>query len=133
EKKAVRAEPEPLLTRYVMLRTPKGVKPYHEILENIDGKIMRQLFFQHKGVVDINGCPKGLLSQGTLEWGGSLFTIAFIHLQAEDFGKLDTNGDGFIEWREIFPPWVSLTQRINRAVSRGYAQTPEAWQLKAIK
>jgi hypothetical protein len=133
-KKAARAEPEATLTKYVLLRTPTGAVPLHDVFGKIDGKITRQLFFQHKGVIDINGCAKGLVSQGTLEWGGSLFTLAFIHLQAEDPGKLDANGDGFIEWREIFPPWVNLTQRINRGVSTdGYIQTPEAWQLKGTK
>jgi hypothetical protein len=132
--KATRAEPEATLTKYVLLRTPTGAVPIHEVLGKIDGKVTRQLFFQQKGVIDINGCAKGLVSQGTLEWGGSLFTLAFIHLQAEEQGKLDTNGDGFIEWRELFPPWVNLTQRINRSLSNdGYIQTPEAWQLKGTK
>jgi Caspase domain len=133
-KKATLEEPKATLTKYVLLRTPTGAVPLHDVLHKSDGKIMKQLFFQHKGVVDINGCQKGLLSQGTLQWGGSLFTLAFIHLQADDFMKLDTNNDGFIEWNEIFQPWVSLTQRINRGVIRGAEpQTPEAWQLKATK
>jgi caspase domain-containing protein len=134
QKRAILAEPDGSVTKYVVLRTPKGGVPLHELLAKVDGQMLRQLLFQHRGVVDINGCPKGLTSQGTLEWGGSLFTLAFLHLQAEDPSKLDANGDGFIEWREILPPWVQLTQAINRAVSRdGYTQTPEAWQLKAAK
>jgi len=136
-KKATQAEPDAILTKYVMIRTPTGAVPYHEVLAKVDGKIMRQLFFQHKGVVDINGCPKGVVSQGALPWGGSLFTLAFVHLQAEDFAKLDADGNGFIDWREIFTSWVSLTQRLNRGLdprNKGrYIQTPEAWQIKATK
>lgn len=133
-KPATRREPEVSFTKYVLLRTPTGAVPIHEVLTKADGKILRQLLFRHKGVVDINGCPKGQVSQGTLDWGGSLFTLAFIHLQAENFGKIDTNHDGFLEWRELWAPWVDLTQRINRGVSAGgYVQTPEAWQLKTAK
>ena len=88
------------------------------------------MLFDHKGLVDINGCKKGRLSQGTLKWGGSLFTIAFIALQAEPFADLDRNCNRFVDWEEFLPTFRKRTLAISQAVSQ--AQEPEAFALSAV-
>jgi hypothetical protein len=112
----------------VVLRTDAGPLPLDAVLAKSDGKLLRQLLFDHKGLVDINGCKKGRLSQGTLKWGGSVFTIAFIALQAADpFRKLE--GTRFVDWEEFMPVFQQRTLAVGRAVSQ--AQEPEAFSLSA--
>jgi hypothetical protein len=112
----------------VVFRTDAGPLPLDTVFAKSDGKLLRQLLFDHKGLVDINGCKTGRLSQGSLKWGGSIFTIAFIALQAADpYRKIE--GTRFVDWEEFLPAFQQRTLAIGRAVSQ--AQEPEAFSLSA--
>ncbi len=128
-KKATQAEPTVAALREgIQLRVGRQTVPLKDVLDKTDGAILRRLFFAHQGLVDINGCPKGLLSQGTLEWGGSLFTIALLMTQLEPAAKLDADQNGHVEWSEFFSHWRALTERISRQMTN-VPQAPEAWHL----
>jgi hypothetical protein len=113
----------------VVFTTDAGPLPLDDVLAKSDGKLLRQLLFDQRGLVDINGCKKGKLSQGTLKWGGSVFTIAFIALQASDpFRKIE--GTRVVGWEEFLPVFQKKTLAIGQAVSQ--AQVPEAFSLSAL-
>jgi hypothetical protein len=118
--------------RNVVLAAAGGKLPLATVTQETDGSVLRDLFFRHTGVVDINGCAKGALSHGTLQWGGSLFTIAFFDLARKKTADFDKNGDGFVEWSEFFPAWQSSTLKAGfRAGGGRVTQAPEATKLAA--
>jgi hypothetical protein len=63
--------------------------------------VMHNLFFQHRGLVDITA------STGNEAFGdehqGGLFTRALGKLLRSRPEELDTNRDGFVDWKEFFP------------------------------
>ncbi len=128
--KARREEPAARVREGQALITAAGRIPLQDILERTDGEVLRHLLFRPRGIVDINGCQKGELSHGTLEWGGSIFTNAFLGLQRSKVAELDRNGNQVIEWNEFFPSWQQGTVAAGQRVSRGKLnQVPEANRL----
>lgn len=116
--------------RRVTLITGEGPMALSDLAANTDGEVMRHLLFRHQGVVDINGCKKGALSHGTLQWGGSLFTIGFMALQKDKVGRFDANNNRLVEWSEFFPALQKATEDAGQRAARGKVrQTPEATQL----
>ncbi len=114
----------------LVMITGNGLLRFDDLLKKTDGALLRDLFLKAEGVVDINGCEKGKLSHGTLGWGGSLFTIAFLSLQQEPVKNFDANGNQRIEWTEIFPALRSATQGAASRTGAGkLRQIPEANQL----
>jgi hypothetical protein len=117
-------------TTGMVLQTGTGPLPLDDIMKQTDGEVMRHLLFRHRGVVDINGCTKGAFSMGTPQWGGSLFTIAFMELQRDKLAKFDKNDNQLIEWNEFFPFLRDGTRAASRRMAPGAAmQSPEATQL----
>jgi hypothetical protein len=97
-----------------------------------DGRVVRDLFFRHAGVVDINACMRGELSSGKLEWGGSLFTNALLSLLRNREADFDFNKNGVTEWSEFFPYLREGTFEAGQRVPRGKVrQIPEAYRLAA--
>ena len=114
----------------MILQTGKGPLPLEDILQQTDGEIMRHLLFRQRGLVDINGCTKGGFSMGTPQWGGSLFTIAFIELQRDKLAKFDKNKNQLVEWDEFFPFLRDGTKSASRRMAPGaQLQVPQATQL----
>jgi hypothetical protein len=100
------------------------------VLDKTDGKTLRDLLFRTVGLVDINGCKIGKLSMGTSEWGGSVFTNAFILLQDEPPSKFASKKGNPVSWEGFFPRWQKLTDDLARAYTNKQAsQQPHAWQL----
>jgi Caspase domain len=134
KKKAKVEEPGFALTRGVILRTAKGGVPFEKVLEKTDGKTLRDLLFRTVGLVDINGCMIGKLSLGTEQWGGSVFTNAFILLQDEPATKLGGENGDAVSWEGFFPRWQQLTDELARAYTNKQAsQQPYAWKLGEAK
>jgi hypothetical protein len=76
--------------------TPAGVAPPREL-----NPVMRCLFFQHRGLVDITAAEKG-----TFAWfggrTGGVFTQALCQrLLRKPLAALDTDKDGFVSWAEL--------------------------------
>jgi hypothetical protein len=71
--------------------------------------VMRDLFLRHRGVVDITAAT-GNEAFGDEHQGG-LFTRAFGKLLRSRPDDLDTNHDGFVDWREFFPRLQKDTER----------------------
>jgi hypothetical protein len=118
------------LTKGVVLTTGQGTVPLEDIADTTDGEVLRHLLFRHYGVVDINGCKQGALSHGTLQWGGSLFTIGFMALQKDKSSRFDTNNNRLVEWSEFFPVLQKTTEDAGQRATRGkIRQSPEATQL----
>jgi hypothetical protein len=112
-----------------VLLTGRGAVPLDDIAHQTDGSILRDLFFRHQGVVDINGCKTGALSHGTLQWGGSLFTIAFLALLKDKPEFFDANGDRIVAWSEFFPALQTGTDAAGQRATRGQVrQVPEFQQ-----
>jgi hypothetical protein len=129
-KKAKIEEPPFDLSRGVIIRTTKGGLTFEKILDRTDGKMLRDLLFRSIGLVDINGCKIGKLSMGQYEWGGSVFTNAFILLQDEPPAKFAGKGGNPVSWEAFFPRWQQLTDDLARAYTNKQAsQQPYAWQL----
>jgi hypothetical protein len=132
--RAMREEPPSSTTngpgKSVSIITAEGTVPLSDIAANTDGEVLRHLLFRHQGVVDINGCKKGALSHGTLQWGGSLFTIGFMSLQKENVARFDTNQNRLVEWSEFFPALQKATEDAGQRASLGKVrQSPEASSL----
>jgi hypothetical protein len=130
-KKALVQEPPFTVGRGVDIRTAKGKIAFEELLEKTDGKVLRDLLFRHVGLIDINGCKIGAVSMGTSEWGGSVFTNAFLLLMTEPAGKLGAKMPGdAVSWEAFYPRWQKTTDQLARAYTNGQAsQVPEAFQL----
>jgi hypothetical protein len=109
-----------------------GVVSVADITSTCDGRVFRDLFLRHAGVVDINGCTQGELSSGKLEWGGSLFTNALLSLMRNVEADFDFNKNGVTEWSEFFPYLREGTFVAGQRVPRGKVrQIPEAHKLAA--
>lgn len=71
--------------------------------------VVHNLFFQHRGVVDITA------STGNEAFGdehqGGIFTRTLGKLLKSKSAELDTNHDGFVEWKEFFPHLQKDTER----------------------
>jgi hypothetical protein len=133
-KKVKMEEPPFSLARGVIIRTVKGGLALDKILDRTDGKTLRDLLFRTVGLVDINGCKIGKLSMGTSEWGGSVFTNAFLLLQDEPPTKFTGKNGAAVSWEGFFPRWQQLTDDLARAYTGKQAsQQPYAWQLGQAK
>jgi hypothetical protein len=76
----------------------------------VDAKpVLRCLFFQHRGTVDITAAEDGTGSYGDADHGG-VFTGALVSLMQKDLEDLDQNGDGFLSWKEFFPRLTRETE-----------------------
>jgi hypothetical protein len=70
--------------------TPRGLHP-----------VFRCLFFQHRGTVDITAAEDDTAAYG--DDRGGVFTSALVSLLQGDVKTLDTDNDGFVSWKEVFP------------------------------
>jgi hypothetical protein len=85
--------------------------------------ILRCLFFQHHGTVDITAAEDGTGSYGDADHGG-VFTGALVSLLQGDLKDMDQNNDGFLTWNEFFPHLTRETEKhfkdfANRARAKG--------------
>jgi hypothetical protein len=80
---------------------------------NGDGRVLRQLFFQHQGVVQINAAKKGYSSWGNTKVG-DYFTLALGNLMEQPISRFDRNKDGFVEWWEFYPVLNGEARRVSR-------------------
>lgn len=62
---------------------------------------VRCLLFQARGTVDVTAATDAPSWSDSLE--GGLFTRTLCRMMQQDVKSLDTNGDGFVSWREFFP------------------------------
>ena len=114
------------------LESYSGAVRIADITSTCDGRVVRDLFLRHAGVVDVNACMRGELSSGKLEWGGSLFTNALLSLLRNREADFDFNKNGVTEWSEFFPYLREGTFVAGQRVPRGKVrQIPEAYQLAA--
>ena len=114
------------------LESYAGIVSVVDITKACDGRVVRDLFLRHAGVVDINACMRGELSNGKLEWGGSLFTNALLSLMRNVEADFDFNKNGVTEWSEFFPYLREGTFVAGQRVPRGKVrQVPEAYGLAA--
>jgi hypothetical protein len=100
--------------------------------------VMRCLFFQHRGLVDITAAQDGTGSYGDPVYGG-VFTSALISLLPESVDELDRDHDGFVTWKQFFPRLTRETEDrfqdlVYRAKLNGYyvdqkTQRPRAFAL----
>lgn len=75
----------------------------------IHAPAVRNLFFQHRGVVDITAAQNGTGSWGNED--GGAFTLAFCAaMNPANFKKLDGSSDGFVTWKEFFPKLQKSTE-----------------------
>lgn len=87
-------------------KTRASPEPLHD-----DAKpIFRNLFFQHRGLVDITAATDNC------SWGddhqGGLFTRNFGKLLANSrIQEVDANHDGFVSWKEFFTRVQALTEK----------------------
>ncbi|HKI35994.1 MAG TPA: caspase family protein [Gemmataceae bacterium] len=72
--------------------------------------VLRCLFFQHRGTVDVTAAEDGMGSYGDEHHGG-VFTSALVTLLEGDLKPLDTNRDKFVSWKEFFPLLSRETER----------------------
>jgi hypothetical protein len=100
---------------------PKGVNqdPTVDLLSN--------LFFQHKGLVDINAAEMGTSASGNANLGGSYFTVALTKELRKTIKDFDRNEDKFAEWREFFPYLHAST--IAASKKGNFLQHPQAFSL----
>jgi len=63
--------------------------------------VLRCLFFQHRGVVDITAARKG---EGAVcdATNGGFFTLALAEVLSSHLEKVDKNRDQFVAWKEFF-------------------------------
>lgn len=62
--------------------------------------VLRCLFFQHRGVVDVTAALDGTASFGDNK--GGVFTRAMCDLLRKELKALDKNKDNFLSWQEFF-------------------------------
>jgi hypothetical protein len=86
-----------------------------------DPSVIGMLFFENRGIVNINGCSEHQYAYGPANTGG-LFTVGFLDaLTKHKAGQLPGdqapygNGDGFLTWREFFPIVLESTENNYRA------------------
>jgi hypothetical protein len=84
-----------------------NVQPAREL-----SPVMRCLFFQHRGLVDITAADKGTFAWFDGKVGG-MFTHALSHrLLRKPLAELDTNKDGFLTWAEFAEQLRDETNRV---------------------
>jgi hypothetical protein len=94
--------------------------------------LIGNLFFQHKGLVDINAAEIGKSASGKFNMGGSYFTIALCDELHKTIKEIDQNNDGFAEWREFFPGLDQATVAVSQKAF--FFQRPQAFALgEAVK
>jgi hypothetical protein len=76
------------------------------------------LFFGHRGVVDVTAATDGEASWGDPQ-GGGLFTRTLARQLVRPPSALDADGDKFVSWKEFFP-----------AVQKGTEGEYKAWSAK---
>ena len=68
-----------------------------------DPDVFRDLFFRHRGLVDVTAAEKGQVAVGD-EIAGGCFTRAFVDaLTTVPRSRLDRNADGTVTWAELLP------------------------------
>ena len=92
-----------------------------------DGAVLRQLFFQQQGVVDINAARVAEYGWGHPELGGTFFTVALARLMNGSVSRLDRNKDNFVEWHEFYAAARAYTWRL--ANSHGNEQNTMAYSM----
>ncbi len=109
---------------------PKPRDPSPEMIIVKKSDLLTHLFFQHKGIVDINSSKVGKSSSGNARLGGSYFTLAFVKLLRRPVNYFDKNDNKIAEWEEFFPHLDILT---DREANRGrFSQRPVAFQLAKV-
>jgi hypothetical protein len=101
--------------------------------------VLRCLFFQHRGVVDITAATDNAAFGD--DHDGGLFTRSLVAELKKSAHLLDASKDGFVSWSEVFPRVQADTQRAfarwaREARSRGESvdqatQKPRAFALGA--
>jgi hypothetical protein len=94
-----------------------------------DGSVLRQLFFQQQGVVDINAARVAEYGWGHPELGGTFFTMALTRLLGGSVNRLDRNQDNLVEWHEFYAAARAYTARL--ASSHGNEQNTMAYSMPA--
>jgi hypothetical protein len=97
-------------------QTIKGVKLH---------PVLRCLFFQHRGTVDVTAAEDDTGSFGDDEHGG-VFTGSLVTLLEGDLQTVDRNGDGFVSWKEFFPILARETEKNFRAFAERARANNEA-------
>jgi hypothetical protein len=94
-----------------------------------NGRAIRQLFFQHRGVVEINAARTGYSSWGNPRIG-DYFTRALGNLIAGPASRIDRNKDGFVTWSEFYP---ALDREARRVSAEHGIYQPATARLRARK
>jgi hypothetical protein len=94
-----------------------------------DGMVLRQLFFQQQGVVDINAARVAEYGWGHPQLGGTFFTVALTRLLSGNVSRLDRNKDNLVEWHEFYAAARAYTARL--ASSHGNEQNTMAYSMPA--
>lgn len=115
--------PRRVTERIAPLPLPKA-KPDKE---QRPGLALRHLLFRHTGVVDIQASLVGQGSTGRRQLGGSYFTAALTSLWGDVGYRLDIDGDGFVEWSELFAFVQQRTEFLSTVTLDTH--TPEAFSL----
>jgi hypothetical protein len=79
--------------------------------------VLRCLFFQQRGMVDVTAAEDGTGSYGDNEHGG-VFTSALVSLLEGDLQTLDRNKDGFLSWKEFFQALTRETEKEFKGFAR---------------
>jgi hypothetical protein len=80
--------------------------------------LLRQLFLEHRGTVDITAAELGQSAWATNLLGGFFANALSEHLFSFDVKGHDVNGDGFVTWAEFFAPIRDQTQFTYRSFRR---------------
>jgi hypothetical protein len=88
------------------------------------GQVLRQLLFEHRGLVDIQSAKAGNLARGFPETG-NMFTRTFAELLRQPVSHFDRNHDGFVDWSEFY----TVVRRDVIQVRRDENQPPLAFSL----
>jgi hypothetical protein len=98
-------------------------------MANGNGRALRQLFFQHRGVVEINAARTGYSSWGNTTIG-DYFTRALGNLMESPASRVDRNKDGFVTWSEFYP---ALDREARRVSAEHGIYQPATARLRARK
>jgi len=84
------------------LRGRPAVRDRETVTRVVLHPVLRCLFFQHRGTVDLTAAEDGTGAYADDQHGG-VFTGALVTLLNRDLKTLDTDRDGFLSWKEFFP------------------------------